>query len=749
MSGKPNKTENDIIKHKNEYIERLNLEAEINQKNYDANKLYKETGQVMPIIGLADNRSIEDKLLDTENLKQNIAKTIGTISSLTFGSNVVQRIMENPLNTDNKLLIFTAQRINEIILNLKKIYNIGIRGDKNDVEQIVNFIVKMYTDANSFTKSVKNFFDVQSSGPLNPSGLPSFDSLGILENVLKETSVHFDTFRENYTPTIGRINRLLLPPDFEQQIDNLEQTINNKSIDIFTIMQILINIIPTRQELNRILEIARRNVYGQAVEDARELFQIFSVVFPNPNILKTFWDKNKKFYELNYSQSELDNEIRQRYNNGPYYDSIKSTYITAMDKVINLDLRMLEILNPAGYSMQTFQGLRQQINDFFDDYGFDDDDDDDGSGGDGSQQGSQYGSQQGSQQGSQYGSQQGSNDGSQMSYASIRSAEPIQQSSSNPLSDFSRGVSSVALGKTIPFSGEFGKALSDFSQGKSSSQVPVGLTNPQFDGYLSARIQGLSNTQLDALYRVIPNTQYLNIPPTLDFNNPSASRKVKELACFLALSANYNNPNYDPQQDIGNLLQGSVGLGVGKRRRGRPKGNGVLKPYSLTVKENLDLTRGIEPCGKFIKFGKYLLNSHKLNKENIFSLKHISGGNIIDIPSTRLTEGLGKVIKTIIGGGNPSYNDLNKLSENEQNYLHKVCSKSNIADKLSIPTPSKDSEEKEIHKFEVMKGEIASGNDSPQLIKDFKRMIMKLQKNNSLPKKEVYEILEELNSLGY
>ena len=48
-----------------------------------------------------------------------------------------------------------------------------------------------------------------------------------------------------------------------------------------------------------------------------------------------------------------------------------------------------------------------------------------------------------------------------------------------------------------------------------------------------------------------------------------------------------------------------------------------------------------------------------------------------------------------------------------------------------------------------MKGEISSGNDSPELIKEFKRLILKLQKNNSLPKKEVYEILEELNTLGY
>jgi hypothetical protein len=186
-----------------------------------------------------------------------------------------------------------------------------------------------------------------------------------------------------------------------------------------------------------------------------------------------------------------------------------------------------------------------------------------------------------------------------------------------------------------------------------------------------------------------------------------------------------------------------------KRRRGRPKGSGMIKPYSQTVLENLDLSKGIEPSSKFIKFGKYLLNSHKLKKDNTFSLKHISGGNIIDIPSQRLTDDLSKVIKTIVGGGNPSYNELNKLSETEKNYLHKICSKSNILDKVSIPTPSKDSEEKEIHNFEVMRGEIMSGNDSPELIKKFKLLIIKLQKNNSLPKKEVYEILEDLNSLGY
>jgi hypothetical protein len=286
----------------------------------------------------------------------------------------------------------------------------------------------------------------------------------------------------------------------------------------------------------------------------------------------------------------------------------------------------------------------------------------------------------------------------------------------------------------------------------------VGGISPQ--NFITNQVNTLTPFALNMLYQQIPTNPdpLFQAPMIQALFIPGASDAYKRNACIQALQQGIG-PTYDPQANIGNFgINGlgiscgkniSCGNGISKRRRGRPKGTGVLKPYSQTVQENLDLTRGIEPTGKFIKFGKYLLNSHKLNKDNTFSLKHISGGNIIDIPSQRLTENLSKTIKTIIGGGNPSYNDLNKLTENEQKYLHKICQKSNIIDKLSIPTPSKDSEEKEIHRFEVMKGEISSGNDSPELIKEFKRLILKLQKNNSLPKKEVYEILEELNTLGY
>ena len=92
---------------------------------------------------------------------------------------------------------------------------------------------------------------------------------------------------------------------------------------------------------------------------------------------------------------------------------------------------------------------------------------------------------------------------------------------------------------------------------------------------------------------------------------------------------------------------------------------------------------------------------------------------------------------------------MEKLSEDEKDYLYKVSKRAEFADKISIPTPSKDKMEKDIHEFEVCKGEIMAGNDSNELVKKFKLLIIKLSKNGTIPKREASEVMTELLELGY
>jgi len=175
-----------------------------------------------------------------------------------------------------------------------------------------------------------------------------------------------------------------------------------------------------------------------------------------------------------------------------------------------------------------------------------------------------------------------------------------------------------------------------------------------------------------------------------------------------------------------NAIQHMIGHGINAKKV--KKGRGISSDYR--------------------DFGINKINHKKLN-DGILTIRRKSNINIPDMPSKRISRKLQKIITHISGGGVPDFNDINNLDDSEKDYLHKLISKSNLNDRLSIPAPSKDQEEKDYHQFEVMKGEIMSGNDSKELVKKFKVLILKLSKQNVLPKNEVNELLQDLLSLGY
>lgn len=199
---------------------------------------------------------------------------------------------------------------------------------------------------------------------------------------------------------------------------------------------------------------------------------------------------------------------------------------------------------------------------------------------------------------------------------------------------------------------------------------------------------------------------------------------------------------------------GGGGEGRGIRGRGHcgqnpciceMKGTGLVRAY--TPKPN-DVEGGVKATPKYSQFGRYLIHKNKLN-DDIISVRRPSGTFVGDFPSQRVSKNLGKVFRSIIGGGNPMFEDLNSLNEEEKTYLHKIAKSAQIQDRLNIPAPKKDEDEKDIHRFELLKGQIMSGNDNRELIKEFKLLILKLSKRGLIPKGQVKELLVELATMGY
>jgi hypothetical protein len=201
-----------------------------------------------------------------------------------------------------------------------------------------------------------------------------------------------------------------------------------------------------------------------------------------------------------------------------------------------------------------------------------------------------------------------------------------------------------------------------------------------------------------------------------------------------------NPPAPPPVAGIPPLQPAPYGYGL-RKRPGRPKGSGI--PLHLKIDTNYK----VEPMPQYTQFGKYLINNHRLS-EDIMSLRSGKGHVIKDMPPFKLTPPFKKVIKKITGGSIPTEDDINNLTDDEIKFLNKLSKRANVYDALNIPTPSKSKEEQDMHDFEVMKGEIMSGNDNSDMIKKFKILLMRFHKQGRIPKNEYHEIMEDLMTLG-
>jgi hypothetical protein len=179
------------------------------------------------------------------------------------------------------------------------------------------------------------------------------------------------------------------------------------------------------------------------------------------------------------------------------------------------------------------------------------------------------------------------------------------------------------------------------------------------------------------------------------------------------------------------------------------RGTGLRQNKNTYINTNsIDYDAGIAPTKKFKPFGRFLINNKKLG-DDIVSIKRQSGTYMVDFPTQRVGKHLGKVLRTIAGNGLPSFEELNSLDEDERKYLHKLSKSADIDDRLNIPAPKRDDDDKDIHKFEIMKGQILSGQDNKEMVKEFKLVLLRLSKKGLIPKAQVKDLLLDLTTMGY
>lgn len=232
-----------------------------------------------------------------------------------------------------------------------------------------------------------------------------------------------------------------------------------------------------------------------------------------------------------------------------------------------------------------------------------------------------------------------------------------------------------------------------------------------------------------------------------EFNRYSKQRRIQFLnnKGLLASTKDKENKSEDLLDTFRmyrkeNPIQGKglKGMGFGRKI--------IMKAVAkkTKIKKPIELSEGYEKPKLYKQLGRYLIGTYHL-ANNIVCIKRPNINK--SLLNKHISNDLVAIFRKLLKKEQPSFDELTNLSADEKEILHKVV-KLCVLD-VSVPKPESESiQEKDLHRFEILKGEITAGNDNAKLVKEFKVLLMKLVNANRVARKDAHDILTDLAANG-
>lgn len=238
------------------------------------------------------------------------------------------------------------------------------------------------------------------------------------------------------------------------------------------------------------------------------------------------------------------------------------------------------------------------------------------------------------------------------------------------------------------------------------------------------------------------------MPPTV-WAKPENERLYRDL--LMAIGDTIPTPQ-EAEEREGGGGGGETGQVEGEglhRKKSKMRGRGI-GPTDIPQKRGIAhlAEKEYEKPKMYSQFGRYFINKPKLIHSGIMALRLPSGNVVPNFPTQKVSIALKEVLKHLVNGSQPTYEAVSKMSDEDRDKLVDICRTCHI-DMPSIPKSKKmDKDEQDDYRFEVLRGEIMAGNNSPVLVKEFKSLLLKFSRNGKVPRGEAHEILEELVAMG-
>lgn len=185
------------------------------------------------------------------------------------------------------------------------------------------------------------------------------------------------------------------------------------------------------------------------------------------------------------------------------------------------------------------------------------------------------------------------------------------------------------------------------------------------------------------------------------------------------------------------------GGGGGARKKDEGSGFANLgRKGQILIKK---IGRGIAPVEEpsHIEFGKHLLHANNL-KKGVLSLHHKGGGRVASIPVQNISEDLRDFIVDTLQRKSASQKDFGRLPIQEQKLFERFATGAGVFHNLGLRPVQDDDDKKNLERFEVLRGEWMAGNNSHELIRELRKLVIHFMEEKRLTKSQARELLLNL-----
>lgn len=220
-----------------------------------------------------------------------------------------------------------------------------------------------------------------------------------------------------------------------------------------------------------------------------------------------------------------------------------------------------------------------------------------------------------------------------------------------------------------------------------------------------------------------------------------AMMRATQLGQGLVISPQQTTSDYGPTTHFSTLNLHGGKMGKPIRKNGK-----VIGKIGSGIMSNKDLMGH----GKHREFGKYVIHMPSLQKSFV-NVKYGSGrGSVQNLPQKYVSQDFVNLLVTVMDEQVLNKTLFNKLTDDEQQYFRLLANKCEFDTVigLGVATHLSEQEKKEQQRFEMLRGTIIAGNNSPEVLKEMKMFILKFINEKRLPKQQGHDLLYEIACLS-